>query len=165
MSEELPAKLISARRPRHLTLGEEMDVEVRNGFAGVGTIVDHEAETGGELEFFRDEIRDVKQVAEHGFVGGGRFRNARNQLLGDDEQVDGGLRLDVVEDEAEVVFVFDLGGNRAVDDALEDGFHRRGTRLPGGHTEDTEEFRQRRIRNPSENRFRLGVFPGRLQKQ
>jgi hypothetical protein len=32
-----------------------------------------------------------------------------------------------VQDDAEVVLVLDLGGDFAVDDALEDGFHRRGT--------------------------------------
>ena len=66
-------------------------------------------------------------MAEDGFVGGRGCGETLNQLFGDDQQVHGGLRLDVVEDDAEVVFVFDLGGDFAVDDALEDGFHRRGT--------------------------------------
>ena len=121
------ARATSAWRPRHLPLGEQVHVEVRNGFAGVGAVVNHEAEAGGKVEFFCDDVRDREQVAEDGFVGGRGCGEAWNQLFGDDQQVHGGLRLDVVEDDAEVVFVFDLGGDFAVDDALEDGFHRRGT--------------------------------------
>ena len=136
-TDELPAKLISARWPRHLALGEEVDVEVGDGFAGVGTVVDHKAEAGGEMEFLCDEMRDVEQVAEHGLVGGGGFRNSRNQFFRDDQQVDRGLRLDVVQDYAEVVFVFDLGGNLAINDALEDSLGH-GRRLAVVQTEDTE---------------------------
>lgn len=32
-----------------MAAGEEVDVEVGHGFAGVGTVVDDEAETAGEL--------------------------------------------------------------------------------------------------------------------
>ena len=52
----------SARRPRHLALGEEVDVEVGDGFAPVRAVVDHEAETGGEVELLRDEVGDVEPV-------------------------------------------------------------------------------------------------------
>lgn len=51
--------------------------------------------------------------------------------------MDGSLGLDIVEDDAEVVLVLDLGGDFAVDDALEDGFgHGRKLRLE--RVEDTE---------------------------
>lgn len=36
--------------------------------------------------------------------------------------MDRSLRLDVVQDDAEVVLVLDLGGDFTIDDALEDGF-------------------------------------------
>ena len=98
-------------------------MEVGDGFAPVRAVVDHEAETGGKVELLCDEVRDEEEVTEDGFIGGGRLGDARNQFLGDDQQVDGGLRLDVVEDDAKVVFMFDLGGDLAVDDALEEGFH------------------------------------------
>lgn len=55
---EWKARATSAWRPRHLTLGEQVYVEVRNRFAGVGAVVDHEAEAGGKVEFFRDDVRD-----------------------------------------------------------------------------------------------------------
>ena len=52
------ARAPSAWRPRHLPLGEEVYVKVRNGFTGVGAVVDHEAEAGGKVEFFCDDVRD-----------------------------------------------------------------------------------------------------------
>ena len=98
-------------------------MEVGDGFAGEGAVVDDEAEAFGEAELFRHEVGDVEEVAKHGFIGGGGFGDARDGALGDDEEVDGRLGLDVVEDDTEVVFVFEVGGDLAVDDALEDGFH------------------------------------------
>lgn len=38
-----------ARGPGHLAPGEQVDVEMRDGFAGVGPVVDDEAEAAGEL--------------------------------------------------------------------------------------------------------------------
>ena len=43
----------SARRPAQRTLGKEMDVEMRNGFAAVGAVVDHEPKAVSQLQFFR----------------------------------------------------------------------------------------------------------------
>ena len=38
-----------ARGPGELALREQVDVEMRDGFAGVGAVVDDEAEAAGEL--------------------------------------------------------------------------------------------------------------------
>lgn len=115
---------------------------MRDGFAAVGTVVDHKAEAFGEAQFLCQDAGGEQQVAERSLVGGRGFADARNEFFRDDEQVHGGLRLNVVEDDAEVVFVFDLRGDLAVDDALEDGFGHV-ARLPTEHTEDTEEFSER----------------------
>lgn len=108
----------STRRPGHLPLREHVDVEVRHGLTGVRAGVDDEAETVGELKFFRDKVGDINEMAEHGFVDGRRFRYAWNGFLRDDEQVDGRLGLEVVENDAVFVLVFDLRGDFAVDDFL-----------------------------------------------
>lgn len=100
-------------------------MEVGDGFAGVGAVVDDEAEAAGEVEFFGDDAGGDEEVAELGFVGGRGFADAGYQFFGDNEEVDGGLGLDVVDDDAAVVLVFDLRGDFAVDDFLEEGFHRK----------------------------------------
>lgn len=41
--------LLSTRGPGELAAGEEVDVKVGDGFAGVGAVVDDEAEAAGEL--------------------------------------------------------------------------------------------------------------------
>jgi hypothetical protein len=101
-------------------------VEVGNGFTAVGAVVDDETKAAGEVEFPGENAGGEKEVAEERLVGGDGFANARNGLLRDDQQVNGSLGLDVVQDEAEVVLVFDLGGNFAVDDALEEGLRHGG---------------------------------------
>jgi len=99
-----------------------VDVQVRHGFAGVGAVVDDEAEACAEPEFLREQAGGDDQVAERGFIGSGGLLGARDEALGDDEQVYGGLRVDVVDDDAAVVLVLDLRGDFPVDDALKKGF-------------------------------------------
>jgi hypothetical protein len=42
-----------AWRPGERATGEEVDVQVGDGFSAVGAVVHHEAEAVSELEFFR----------------------------------------------------------------------------------------------------------------
>lgn len=113
-------------------------MEVRDGFAGVRAVVHHEAEAFGEVEFFCDDACDKEKVPEGGLVGGGGFGDARDQPFRDDEEMDGRLRINVVEHDAVLVLVFDLRGDFAVDDALKDGLgHLRKMNHRG--TEVTEE--------------------------
>ena len=72
-------------------------------FAAMGTVVDHEAEAGGEVEFFRDGLRGQQEVAEQGLILGGGFVDAHDELLGENEDVHRGRGLDVVNREAEEV--------------------------------------------------------------
>lgn len=97
-------------------------MEVRDGFAGVGAVVHDEAVAVGELESFRHGAGDEQEVAEEGLVGVGGLANARDGLLWNNEQMDGRLRLDVVQDDTERVLVFDPRGDFAVDDFFEKGF-------------------------------------------
>ena len=106
-----------------MAFGQEVDVQVRDGFAGVRAVVDHEAKAAGELEFFSDYAGGEEQVAEHGFIGGRGVTDAGDYVFRNDEQVNRGLGGDVVDDDAAVVLVLDLGGDFAVDDALEEGLH------------------------------------------
>ena len=96
-------------------------MEVRDGFTAVGAVVDHEAKATGEVEFPGENACGKKEVSEERLVACGGFAHAGNEFFWNDQQVDGSLRLDVVQDDAEVVLMLDLGGDFTVDDALEDG--------------------------------------------
>ena len=112
-------------------------MEMRDGFAAVGAVVDHEAKAAGEFEFLGENAGCEQQVAEERLVVGRGFTHAGNEFFWNDQQLDRSLRLDVMQNDAEVVLVLDLGGNFAVDDALEDGFWH-GRRLRLESVEDTE---------------------------
>ena len=119
-----------AWRPVELAAGEEVNVEMGDGLAGIGSVVDHEAEAFGEIELFRDDAGREDQVAECDLIVGSRGLDARDDFFRNDQQVDRRLRLDVVDDDAVFVLVLDLGGDFAIDDFLEDGFgHGEGVNL------------------------------------
>lgn len=111
----------SARGPGELAAAEEVDVQMRDGFAAVGAVVDDEAVALGEIEVAGDARGDEEEVAEEGLLGAGGVGEARNGFLGDDEDVDWRLGADVVKGVAELVLVGGRAGDFAVDDALENG--------------------------------------------
>ena len=94
-------------------------MEMGDGLAGVRAVVHDEAKAVGELEFFREHAGDEQEVAEGGLVGEGGFADARDEFFRDDEEVNRGRGLDVVEDDAVFILVLDAGRDFAVDDALE----------------------------------------------
>ena len=56
-------------------------------------------------------------------VGGGGFADARDEFLRDDEDVHWRLGRDVVDCDAEIVLVRELGGDLVIDDFLEESLH------------------------------------------
>ena len=96
-------------------------MEVGHRFAGLGAVVDHEAEARGKLELLRHEFRYDEQVSENGFVGRRGLADANDRLFGDDQEMDGGLGLNVADDDAVLVLMLDGRRNLAIDDALENG--------------------------------------------
>lgn len=104
-------------------------MEVRDGFAGVGSVIDHETEAAGQLEFFGDRAGGEEEVAEDGLLVGGGVADAGDDGFRDDQEVDWSLGCDVMDDDAAIVLVFDLRGDFTVDDALEEGL---------GHTKSSE---------------------------
>jgi len=109
-----------------LTAAEEVHVEVGNGFAAVGAVVDDNAKTSVEFELSGDLSSYEKEMAEQGLVFRGRFAYARNQFFGNDQNVDGRLRIDVADREAEFVLMFEVRGDFPLGDFLEKRFF-------GGH--------------------------------
>ena len=117
------------RRPGHLATGEKMDVKMGHGFARVRTVVDHEAKAGGEIEFLRELRGNLEQVTEDWFVSSGGDGEARDGLLRNNQEVNRRLRLNVVQRDAEIVFVLELRRDFAVDDFLEEGLHGGGRKV------------------------------------
>ena len=93
-------------------------MQVRDRFAGVRTVVDDETKAFGKVQFFRDRSGDEKQVPEYGLVAWIRRADASDDVFRHDQQVNRRLRLDVVQDDAMFVLVFDLRRNFALDDPL-----------------------------------------------
>lgn len=107
-----------------MAAAEDVEVEVGNGFAAVGPVVDDDAEAVTvEAFLLGDGAEAGHHVAEEFLVFGGGFGDAGDGLFWDKEEVGGGLGTDVAETEAEVVLVDDVGGDLAIGDFLEEGFH------------------------------------------
>ena len=97
-------------------------MEVGDGFAAVGAVVDDDAEAVfGESFAMGNASGDLQKVAEEGGVFAGGEGDAGDGLAGDDEEVDGGLRGDVAEGDALVVFMDDVGGNLPGADFFKEG--------------------------------------------
>ena len=98
-----------------------MHVQMRHGLAAVAPVVDHEPVAVFEPELLREGGGGEEEVTKDRLVGGRGLADARDELLRDDEHVHRCLRVDVVDGNAVLVFVRQLGRDLAVDDLLEDG--------------------------------------------
>ena len=96
---------------------------MRDRFASVGAVIDHEAETASEVELAGYGAGSEQKVAEDGLLIGVGFADAGDDGFGNDEQVDRRGRCDIVNDDAEIVLVLDFSGDFAGDDAFEKGRH------------------------------------------
>jgi hypothetical protein len=98
-----------------------MEVQVRDGFSGVASIVDHDSKAT-----FRDPGfgGDFRHGAEHAAEQGGvsfaiGFGEARNAALRNEEEMHGGLRLDIAKGQKIVRFMDDIGWDLAGSDFFE----------------------------------------------
>ena len=130
-SATLPALIVAktyvrlAWRPSHRASAQNMDVQVRHGFAAIGPIINDDAEAGSGHAFLLGQgLRDKEQVSEQRLVGPRAGADARDHLLGHDEEMDGRLRMNVVEGQALVILVDNPGRDLAGDDLLENGAHK-----------------------------------------
>jgi len=92
-------------------------VQVRHGFAGVGAVVDYKTVTAFlQAKFVRNLGGLQQKVAEDLMVFRSGFGQARNGLLGNDQNVRRRLRFDVAEREHQIVFINNGRRNFAGDD-------------------------------------------------
>ncbi len=120
----------STRWPLQRTAAEQVEVEVVDRLAGVGSTVDDHAVAAVELQFGRQPRDDEQQVAQQRGVGFSYVAQRRDFLFGDDDHVRWRLRSNVVKRQAAIVLVDDAGGDLAVDDALEYGLFGHRMRFP-----------------------------------
>jgi hypothetical protein len=99
----------------------DVEVQVKHRLPGLGSVIDHhpvaprfDAALAGELR------RDRQQVAEELFLLWRKILQRDEMLPGNHQQVDGGLRVNVLDSKAGVIFVNESGGNLPFEDAAED---------------------------------------------
>jgi len=112
------------RRPTHLSSPDDMAMQVRHRFAGVGTVIEHEAKTVFiEAELLRDFRGFNQEMPQHLVIIGMRLGDTRDRFLGNDQDVNRRLWFHIFEGDDLVVFVNDLGGNFARNDFLKKRLH------------------------------------------
>jgi hypothetical protein len=101
---------------------EEVDVEVVDLLAAVRLAVDDEAVPVVQEPFLRgDGAGGREQPAQRRLVVFGDVGGGRDDVVRYEEDVDGGLRVDVAEGGDEVVAVHDVGADLAAHDLEEEG--------------------------------------------
>jgi len=98
--------VISPGRPDHVPAAEEVQVQVEDGLAAVAALVEDEpipifgqAFVGGNL------LGGGKEGGQSGRVLGSEVGHAAQMLVGNDEDVGGGLRVDVAKGGDQVILV------------------------------------------------------------
>ena len=103
-----------------MAASEQMQMQMRDGFPPVGTIIDDQPITGFfELELAADALRRGEELAENGMILRGHGRVAGMVVFGNQENMNRGLRGDVPEGQDVFVLVDDVSGHLAINDALE----------------------------------------------
>src|SRR5208282_987288 len=107
------------RRPGMASSAEQMIMQMRHSLAGVGTAIDDnpipivQIPLGGQLLYHHQQMPGQRSIAF------GQIGQRRNLLLGNDQDVNGRLRINVFESQAAVILVNNLGGNFPVDNPFE----------------------------------------------
>ena len=113
-----------AGRPSHVAAGQHMEMQVLDGLAGlVAAVIDNAVALAAQ--FFADLGDHFEDVCHQGAVLCVDHAGAADMLLGHHQEVDGSLRLDVIESEAQLVFVQLLGRDLTLEDLTENAvFHK-----------------------------------------
>lgn len=96
-------------------------MQVRDGLAAMTAIVDGDSEPLDEFEFFGDLRCDQKEMPQRGLIPARRFSDARNRFFWNNEAMNRCLWINVVNNNAVLVLVFNFCGDFAGDDLLKKG--------------------------------------------
>lgn len=86
--------------PFHLATAEDVEVEVIDGLAAVGTVVNHDAIAVFESDLGGDSLGGQEQMSEEGMVLGFGVGKLGNQLFGNNEDMNWSLGVNIFEGEA-----------------------------------------------------------------
>jgi len=106
-----------------MAAAEEVEVDVRDFLTGVGLAVDDHSVAVVETELRGDTANDCEEGSDQRLVLGGDVIEGEDFGLGDDQDMNRGLRPDVAEGERKIVFVENVRRDFAVDDAAKDRGH------------------------------------------
>jgi hypothetical protein len=109
-------------RPSQRATAEKVDVEMRNSFSAMGSVIDHEAVSAfGDVFPSRYLCRRQKKSAEQGLICLFGSTDPRNGRLWNAQNMHWRLRRDIPKGQTELVFKNDVGRNLAGDDFFEKG--------------------------------------------
>ncbi|HTA59108.1 MAG TPA: hypothetical protein VK805_13175 [Candidatus Baltobacteraceae bacterium] len=97
--------------PAEIAASEKMQVEMENGLAGAGAVVEYGAVAGQEIALGGEFGSYQLQLAKQRLVGGLGIVQRDEMFLGANQNVHGRLRVDVFEGEHVLVLIDELGGN------------------------------------------------------
>lgn len=95
---------------------QQVHVQMRNGLTRSFLAVDDKPVTFIETKLAGELHRHQMQMSNEVSVGLAQIGVGRQDFLGNDEKVNGGLRVDIMKGETEIVFMNDLRGDLLVDD-------------------------------------------------
>lgn len=103
-------------RPVENPASQHVDVEVVNGLACPCAVIDHGSITLVEVPIAGEGSRHREEMSEQGLILRRSLRERGQVLSRDDQQVDGRLRIHVLESHDRIVFMNNPSGRLAVDD-------------------------------------------------
>jgi hypothetical protein len=107
-------------RPGERATAEDVRVDVLDGLAGVGPRVEHHTVTGvGHAFGPRDLVRQRYHVVKQAVIGLGEGGHVLVVLLGNDQDMQRRLRVDVAERQGTVTLEHARGGHLTVGDSAE----------------------------------------------
>jgi len=108
------------RRPLHVPPADQMDMNVEHGLPRFRSHVEDSAVAVFDSALASDGGGGQVKASDELCVFRLSFFQATNMLLGNNQNVRGRLRIDVLEGDRVLVFIYFLGGDFAVDDAAEE---------------------------------------------
>ncbi len=96
-----------------------MQMQMKDALAGLGTVVDSQPEGLSAAGIGCHLARHQEQMAQQILVFCGGVDQPRNRLSRNYQQVGWGGRVDILDDDALIIFVNNIARNFAVDDFLE----------------------------------------------
>jgi hypothetical protein len=111
-----------AWRPGKFPARQDVKMEMKNILAGRRPIVDHKTESVIDSLVSGNLPRLDHQMAEQTVILSRAVRQFGYRLFGNQQKMNRRLRINILEGQAKVVFVHNIGGNFAVDDLRKNCF-------------------------------------------